>query len=100
VPRGGHSSSLSPLLFLVSKDRRPLAFIESHANRSWHKLALRHRALQIRGTWVFDDPAVSLKKEPFIAGIDRMIDKVVADVPDADRGFRPSSAHRHFPVML
>jgi len=40
------------------------------------------------GTWVFDDPAVGLKREPFIAGIDSMIDKVVADVPNAERGFR------------
>ena len=38
--------------------------------------------------WVFDDPAVGLSKEPFIAGIDMMIDKVVVDIPNADKGFR------------
>src|SRR6266550_2249033 len=36
------------------------------------------------GIWVFDDPAVGLSKEPFIAGIDTMIDKVVAGIPNAD----------------
>jgi len=39
------------------------------------------------GMWVFDDPAVGLSKEPFIAGIDAMIDKVVADIPNAGKGF-------------
>lgn len=39
------------------------------------------------GMWVFDDPAVDLSKEPFIAGIDMMIDKVVAGIPNADKGF-------------
>ena len=58
------------------------------------------RPYKYEDTWVFDDPAVGLKREPFIAGIDTMIDKVVADVPNADVDFAPSSAHRPFPVML
>ena len=41
-----------------------------------------------QGTWVFDDPAVGLSREPFIAGIDTMIDKAVADIPNAEKGFR------------
>jgi len=49
------------------------------------------------GMWVFDDPAVGLSKEPFIAGIDTMIDKVVASIPDADKGFVQSSVPRSFP---
>jgi hypothetical protein len=49
------------------------------------------------GTWVFDDPAVGLKKEPFIAGIDTMIDKVVADIPNAERGFRAIFSAMPFP---
>jgi hypothetical protein len=49
------------------------------------------------GTWVFGDPAVGLKKEPFIAGIDMMIDKVVADVPNAERGFRAIFSASPFP---
>jgi hypothetical protein len=40
------------------------------------------------GMWVFDDPQVGLQKEPFIAGIDTLIDKATADIPDAQHGFR------------
>ena len=39
------------------------------------------------GMWVFDDPRVGLVQEPFVAGADTWIDQVVAEVPDADRGF-------------
>jgi hypothetical protein len=39
------------------------------------------------GMWVFDDPRVDLLQEPFVAGADTWIDRVVADIPDADRGF-------------
>jgi hypothetical protein len=49
------------------------------------------------GMWVFDDPAVGLSKEPFIAGIDMMIDKVVADIPNADKGFRAIFGAGPFP---
>jgi len=35
------------------------------------------------GLWVFDDAAVGLSKEPFIAGIDTLIDKATANIPDA-----------------
>src|SRR6266542_2944555 len=40
------------------------------------------------GLWVFDDAAVGLSKEPFIAGIDTLIDKATANIPDAQYGFR------------
>jgi hypothetical protein len=49
------------------------------------------------GMWVFDDPAVGLSKEPFIAGIDTMIDKMVADIPNAERGFRAIFGATPFP---
>jgi hypothetical protein len=39
------------------------------------------------GMWVFDDPRVGLVQEPFVAGADTMIDRVVADIPNAERGF-------------
>ena len=39
------------------------------------------------GMWVFDDPRVGLNQEPFVAGADAMIDRVVADIPNADKGF-------------
>ncbi len=40
------------------------------------------------GGWVFDDPAVGLVREPFVAGITEMIDRLVAHVPNAASGFR------------
>ncbi|GAB2174597.1 DUF6717 family protein [Dongia sp. agr-C8] len=39
------------------------------------------------GMWVFDDPKVGLVQEPFVSGADTMIDRVVADLPDAAHGF-------------
>lgn len=42
---------------------------------------------KLHGTWVFDDPRVGLVQEPFVAGADSMIDRVVADVPNAEQGF-------------
>jgi len=50
-----------------------------------------------QGTWVFDDPAVGLSHEPFIAGIDTMIDKAVADIPNAEKGFRAIFSALPFP---
>jgi hypothetical protein len=49
------------------------------------------------GMWVFDDPAVGLSKEPFIAGIDTMIDKIVAGIPNADKGFCAIFSAAQFP---
>ena len=40
------------------------------------------------GMWVFDDPGVGLTREPFVAGIDKMIDRLVASIPNAEAGFR------------
>jgi hypothetical protein len=39
------------------------------------------------GLWVFDDPRVGLVEEPFVAGADTIIDRAVADIPDAEHGF-------------
>jgi hypothetical protein len=49
------------------------------------------------GKWVFDDPRVGLVQEPFVAGADTMIDRVVADLPDAERGFTMIFASIPFP---
>lgn len=37
--------------------------------------------------WVFDDPRVGLSAEPFVGGADTMIDRVTADIPNAENGF-------------
>src|SRR5437588_13015001 len=49
------------------------------------------------GLWVFDDAAVGLDKEPFIAGIDTLIDKATANIPDAQHGFRAIFSATQFP---
>jgi hypothetical protein len=49
------------------------------------------------GMWVFDDPAVGLHREPFVAGIDVMIDRFVAEIPNADKGFRLLFSPTPFP---
>jgi hypothetical protein len=49
------------------------------------------------GMWVFDDPRVGLNQEPFVSGADAMIDRVVADVPNADSGFTLVFSSTPFP---
>lgn len=39
------------------------------------------------GMWVFDDPRVGLDKEPFVSGADTMIDRLVADIANGQKGF-------------
>jgi hypothetical protein len=53
------------------------------------------------GKWVFDDPRVGLVQEPFVAGADTMIDRIVAGIPNAEHGFTmlfsavPFPGHQH-----
>lgn len=49
------------------------------------------------GTWVFDEPSRGLKQEPFVAGIPQMIDRLVADIPNAEKGFRLIFSAQEFP---
>jgi hypothetical protein len=49
------------------------------------------------GTWVFDDPAAGLRREPFVAGVPEMIDVLVKGVPDAEKGFRLLFSAHPFP---
>jgi len=51
------------------------------------------------GMWVFDDAAVGLVKEPFVSGVDLMIDRVVADgkIPEAEKGFTLVFSPQPFP---
>jgi hypothetical protein len=47
--------------------------------------------------WVFDDSQVGLVQEPFVSGADDMIDFLVADIPNADKGFRLLFSANPFP---
>lgn len=48
-------------------------------------------------TWVFDDSAAGLHREPFVGGIPEMIDELVKDIPDAHQGFRLFFSSQPFP---
>ena len=50
-----------------------------------------------QGMWVFDDPDVGLSREPFVAGIDTMIDRLMALIPKAEKGFRLVFSGTPFP---
>jgi len=49
------------------------------------------------GTWVFDDEAVGLVREPFVCGIPEIIDQLVAHIPDAADGFKLLFSPQPFP---
>ena len=52
------------------------------------------------GTWVFDDQNTGLFREPFVAGVPEMIDHLVKDIPDADKGFRMLFSAQPFPGYM
>ena len=39
-------------------------------------------------TWVFDDERRGLVREAFVAGTPELIDRMVTNIPNADKGFR------------
>ena len=41
----------------------------------------------VRGTWVFDDPAKGLEREPFVMGVPEMIEVLTMGIPSAEKGF-------------
>src|SRR5437879_3973729 len=52
---------------------------------------------QCQGAWVFDDDKAGLVREPFVAGIDTMIDRLVTDITDANKGFKALFSAAPFP---
>jgi hypothetical protein len=50
-----------------------------------------------QGSWVFDDERVGLLREPFVLGIDEMIDHLVAEISSAEKGFRLIFSPQPFP---
>jgi Family of unknown function (DUF6717) len=49
------------------------------------------------GTWVFDDERVGLVREPFVSGIPELIDRLVKDIPNAEKGFKLFFSSAPFP---
>lgn len=43
---------------------------------------------RVDGTWLFDDPATGLEREPFVGEVTGMLDRLTAAIPEADLGFR------------
>jgi len=73
-------------------------------SRPRHRLGLnRMNAINVispykhHGMWVFDDARVGLVQEPFVSGADTWIDRVVADIPNAENGFTLIFSKTPFP---
>ena len=49
------------------------------------------------GCWVFDDDKHGLVKEPFVFGADVVLDWLVANIEDAESGFKLLFAEKPFP---
>jgi hypothetical protein len=49
------------------------------------------------GMWVFDEPRLGLDKEPFVSGMDVMMDQLVRRIPGAENGFRLLFSNSPFP---
>lgn len=49
------------------------------------------------GTWVFDDPAAGLVREPFVSGVPEVLTDLVASIPNAKNGFRLIFSANPFP---
>ena len=79
---GGGGMSVIPPEESLSRPHNSLIVIAPY----WHE-----------GTWVFDDPKVGLRQEPFVAGVPEMIDFLVKDIADARRGFRLTCSAQPFP---
>ena len=50
------------------------------------------------GAWVFDDESRGLLHEPFVMGIDTMIEQLVVDISNAERGFKAVFSASNFPA--
>lgn len=46
---------------------------------------------------MFDDPAVGLSGEPFVAGVPEIIEQAVAHIPNAEQGFNLIFSTQPFP---
>jgi hypothetical protein len=50
-----------------------------------------------RSDWVFDDASVGLVREPFVFGVPEMIDRFVANIPNAKHRFKLIFSANPFP---
>jgi hypothetical protein len=52
---------------------------------------------KVGGTWVFDDPRVGLVQEPFVAGADEALARMVEGIPNAESGVTAIFSAQPFP---
>ena len=52
------------------------------------------------GQWMFDDAATGLVREPFVYGIDTMLDLLTKQIPGAERGVKALFSDRPFPQSI
>lgn len=52
---------------------------------------------KFQGMWVFDDPGVGLRQEPFVSGADQIIDVLTEHIPNAAAGFKLVFSPQAFP---
>ncbi len=84
-----------PPLFSRSRRSMPgpplVGLCKRHTGSSGTSKGVQMNAISVispykrHGQWVFDDPRVGLVQEPFVAGADTWIDRVVADIPNAEQ---------------
>jgi hypothetical protein len=53
-----------------------------------------------QGFWVFDDPAVGLRQEPFVSGADRVLDVLTEGIREAESGFKLVFSPQPFPGFV
>ena len=87
---------LLPLVFLTSCNPAEQKNVDGAGPVSANTILVIY-PYRYHGTWVFDDPRVGLVREPFVAGIPEMIDKLVKDIPDTEKGFRLLFSPTPFP---
>ena len=75
---------------------QPILYYQTRAEHCMNAIGVI-APYKYEGMWVFDDPAVGLLREPFVAGIDTMIDRLVASIPGAEQGFRLLFSAAPFP---
>lgn len=71
--------------------------IPSKASRPPQNSILVIAPYRYNGTWVFDDARFGLVREAFVGGMPAMIDVLVANIPDAQKGFRLIFSAKPFP---
>lgn len=92
--RGGMIVAVSAILAILSV----ALFMGERKWESTSNSLLVIEPYKTAGTWVFDDPRLGLNKEPFVAGIPELIDHLVSDIPNADKGFRLIFSAHPFPA--